>query len=708
MKKINLFRIIFVLILITIAAFAILNPKKVETNLLRAFFANGAQDEVLVNLSGKYSSSINVLFESENLELLEKTKEDFEQKISPESFKIENFDYRNTLDFYKKHKSVLLSDTDYKLIKSGDYEKVSQKALNNLYDPFGFAILPVEEDPFMLLTDFLTGIGGTAGAQTSLKGKYYEILKLKADDNLALSPSLMNKEVKKLVELQKYYTNRELNVYLTGAPVHAYYASESSMNEINLICIISTIFVGLLVFFYFRSLKILLPVLTGLAAGMGTGYCVTSLLFDSIHILTFVFSTTLIGICVDYSLHYLMESDIKKIIKSLTVSMLSTVCALLMLAISGIEILKQMAVFTSAGLITVYFIVVLFYELLPPQKSRHIFNFKFSKIILAAVFLVIAAGLYKISFSDDIRDMYRPSKDMIYAERLYSQVANRDFDTSFIVVEGENLEKILEKEEETAKRLSSNNFSYYSLSKFIPSQSRQSANQALIKNLYDNKISAFSDYLTAAEINKLKVFEHPFTAEEGLQNIYAAQDFLIDKNHSIMIVYDFQSPEILKEISNIRCINLPLDISKRIKEVRLVCLWILAPIFLGLYIILGCIFSFKNAHKIILPSVLASLFAIGAVSLSGDVNLFHVLAIFLITGFGLDYSVFRFNGSKNSNDAVFISCLTTVVSFSLLALTSFKLISSLGFVLAVGLLSSYILSIVLISKDSGEATESIN
>lgn len=697
MKKINILRILFVIFLGLIVFLTLTNPGKTETNLLKAFFSNGAEDELLVNLSGKYSSNINVIFESENIELLEKTKEDFEKNINTSSFKIEQTDFQKTLNFYKKYKNNLLSYDDYNLLKSGEYDKITENAVNSLYNPFGFSFLPVEEDPFMLFTDFIVSLGGNAGGTNSIGGKYYEITNLKADDHLALSPSLMNKEVKNLIELQKYYTNRELNVYLTGTPVHTYYASQSSMNEINWICVISTIFVAGLVLWYFRSLKILLPILTSLAAGMGIGYCTTSLIFKSIHILTFVFSTTLIGICVDYSLHYLMESDIKKVIKSLTVSMLSTVCALLMLALSGIELLKQIAIFTSAGLITVYLIVVLFYELLPPQASKQIFHFKISKKILIVIFLVIAAGMLKLNFSDDIRDMYRPSKDMMRAEKLYQDITGRNSNTSFVVVEGNNLENILEKEEQTAQKLLKNNIAYYSLSRFIPSEKRQSENSALIKNLYDKKLPAFSELLTKEEQVNLKIFPKTFAPQEGLENIHGLDEFLIDENHSIMIVYDFQTPEILE--GGIKYINLPSDISAGIKQVRIVCLEILIPIFVILYVILGIIFSFRNAHKIIIPSVLASAFAISSVSLFGDVNLFHILAIFLITGFGLDYSVFRFNGSKNSNDAVFISCITTVFSFGLLALTSFKLISSLGFVLALGLLSSYILSIVLISKD---------
>ena len=87
-----------------------------------------------------------------------------------------------------------------------------------------------------------------------------------------------------------------------------------------------------------------------------------------------------------------------------------------------------------------------------------------------------------------------------------------------------------------------------------------------------------------------------------------------------------------------------------------------------------------------------------------DLNLFHLLAMFLIIGFGLDYSVFRYNNAGKAGDAVLLSCLTSVFSFSLLAYAGFKLISSLGIVLALGLLCSYIFSLILI-KETAERIE---
>ena len=701
MKKINILRILFIIVLAGITILALIKPQHVETNLLRAFFSGGVKDELLVELSGKYSSNINVLLESVNPDLLEKTKEEFISKIDKNCFEIQSADFAKTLDFYKKYKNNLLAYKDYKTMKSGDFETITRQAVDNLYNPFSFSLLPEEEDPFLLFTDYITSLGN-GGIVNSINGKFYEIINLKVEKELALSPSLMNKEVKNLIDLKEKQSNELVNVYLTGAPVHSYYASARSMNEINIICIISAIFVSGLILGYFRSLKILLPILTSLAIGMGMGYFTTSLLFSSIHILTFVFSTTLIGICVDYSFHYLMECDLKKVFKSLTVSMLSTVCALLILLLSGIELLRQIAVFTSAGLITVYFIVILFYQYLPPQKSRNIFDLKFSRakiFILSFIALVICIGLFRIKFNDDIRTMYKPSKQMLAAEKLYKEVTSTNSNTSFVIVEGDNLQEILEREEIIGEKLNENNTAYYAISKFLPSIKRQKENAHLHRMLYDEELSVFNELLTSQDLWNIRHFADHCFAEDAFKQIPQLNEFMLDNTHSMMVLYDVENPQFLTCMDKAHYVNLPVEISNGIKQVRVTCLKILLPIFILLYVLLGFIFSFKNACKIILPSIVASLFSICFISIFQPINLFHILAIFLITGFGLDYAIFRFNGSKNSNDAVLISCITTVFSFLLLAFTSFKLISSLGFVLALGLLSSYILSILLISKD---------
>ena len=316
--------------------------------------------------------------------------------------------------------------------------------------------------------------------------------------------------------------------------------------------------------------------------------------------------------------------------------MLSTVCALLILFFSGIELLKQIAIFTSAGLITVYLFVILFYQLLPQQVSREKFDLKFNRRLLIIIFLIIFAGVFKIHFDDDIRSMYKPSNEMLQAEKLYQEVTDKNSNTSFVIIEGEDLQDILNKEEKISEKLSNNNISYQALSKFLPSKTRQKESIILQKNLYEKKLNDFKDFLTKKDIETLKILHVEFLNEDILQKIPQLKDFIIDENHTIMIVYDMQNPLLLDSFDGVRYINLPVEISAKIKNIRISVLKILLPIFLLLYLILGGIFTFKNAHKIILPSIIASLFAISFISIFQPLNLFHVLAIFLIIGFGLE------------------------------------------------------------------------
>ena len=167
------------------------------------------------------------------------------------------------------------------------------------------------------------------------------------------------------------------------------------------------------------------------------------------------------------------------------------------------------------------------------------------------------------------------------------------------------------------------------------------------------------------------------------------KSLLLDKNTSVIIVSD--------DVEG--ALNLQRDISAQIAKCRVLCVKLLLPIFVILLLILSWIYNLKGAVKIIMPSFLATGFVFGVLGiLNQPVNLFNIMAIFLIIGFGLDYSVFRYGGEKESREAVLISCLTTVASFALLACVSFKLISSLGLVLSVGLIVSYILSLVCIKK----------
>lgn len=700
------------LILVTLAVTVLLKPAHTETNILKAIFSS-TQDNILVDLSSKFSARINVIVESDNPEKSQETAIILYSKLDKDKMNTSDADISKVLNDYEKYHNNLLSSNMRRLLQSRQYDIAEENALEALYNPIMPPVGSIEQDPFLLLTDYVMSLSAnkqvTDFTPFEYNGKFYSLIMLNVDSDIALAPTVLNDEVKKLVNLQKELSGKDVKIYLTGAPVHSYFASSHSIFEINLICILSTLFIIGLVFWYFKSLKPLFPVVTSIGLGIFAGYCVTSLIFKDIHILTFVFSTTLIGICVDYSLHYFVSDDggdtVKEIFKSLSVSLLTTVSAFAILLFADFVLLRQISVFTITGLTVVYMFVILFYPLISKKiifEKRTLKHFvipeKYRKIAAYAVCVIALAGLFRTHFDDNIKNMYVPPGNLMNAEKLFGELAGTDGDTSIFVVRGKNLEDILRKEEAIADKLAEENIEYQGLSRYIPSAERQKSNQILRKQLYKDKLNEYAVFLPASQ--RLRLMHQKY---EGFLKLnddfeFLKKNFLIDKNTSIMVVYDYDGGG----INNAKIINFQKDISAQIRKCRQICLSLLLPIFVLLYLLLAKIYDYKSGFKIILPSIMSVAFVFGVLGIFGIyVNLFHLLAIFLIIGFGLDYSVFRFNGARKCADAVLMSCLTSVFSFALLAFAGFKLISSLGTVLALGLLSSYIFSLILISSANG-------
>ena len=759
-KLVKIFRILFVLILVTLGVLVSFKPAHTETNILKAIFSSKS-DNLLIDLSSRFSAKINIIVESNDFEKAEEVSKTIYAKIDKTKMKSSDANITEIIEEYEKYHNNLLSNQTRKYLMNKQYDKVEENAYEALYNPIIPPVGSIEDDPFLLLTDFVMNLNKNSQAPSNftpiqLNDKYYSLIMLDVDKELALSPTVLNKEVKKLVDLQKEFSKNGTKVYLTGAPIHSYFASSHSIFEINLICILSTLFVIGLVFWYFGSLFPLIPIGLSIGLGIYAGYCMTALVFRNIHILTFVFSTTLIGVCVDYSLHYFVALKegktgtevIKDIFKSLTVSLITTVSAFLILLFADFILLRQISIFTITGLVTVYGIVVLWYPLLEKigldykpdntnsldarqnfsllgresergvELNKYNMNSLLSRIfnthetvhaskhlyIFASLslFIIILLILRPIHFDDNIKNMYTPPKTLLKAEKLFTEIAGTNGDTSIFVVKGNNLEDLLQKEEEIADML--NGTEYQALSKYVPSEKRQKSNQTLRKELYRAKLNDFAIFLPTQKRSQLisQNYGNNFlSASNDFE--FMKKNFLIDKNASIMVVSGYNG----EKIDGVRIINFQKDISAQIKHCRRVCLGLLIPIFGLLYLLLTKIYDKKSGLKILLPSICAVALVFGILGLFGcPINLFHLLAIFLIIGFGLDYSVFRFTNPEKAGDSVFLSCITTVFSFALLAFTGFKLISSLGTVLALGLLSSYIFSLNLmnnnIKKDKNE------
>ena len=87
------------------------------------------------------------------------------------------------------------------------------------------------------------------------------------------------------------------------------------------------------------------------------------------------------------------------------------------------------------------------------------------------------------------------------------------------------------------------------------------------------------------------------------------------------------------------------------------------------------------------------------------INLFHVLALFLVLGIGIDYTIFYVEGEKHlltTTLAITLSFFTTILSFGLLTFSGFTILSSFGVIILLGLIFTFILApfTISLSKES--------
>ena len=704
-KKENIFRIFLMFGFIVLTVFAVIRMRPVETGILSGFL--NPQNELqkqLIELSDISSSTLNVIIESQYSENIENAKDELFNLLNKTNIKKDKFNSDRLLEIYSKYPNNFISYNRRQLLKNKNYKELSQISLEQLYNPLGFFIQTPDKDPYLFATDYVLNLQNpyfdTFNNTKEFNGKYYSKIFLKVTN-----PKTLNKDLKTLIKFQQKCNKKEdIKVYLTGTPIHTFVTSHKSSFEINIICIISFLSIMFICKKYFNSLKIFIPILLSISFGLIVGYLTTIVILGQMHVLTIVFATSLIGISLDYSFHYII-SELKNIniIKSLTVSMLTTVVAFLLLLFSGVELLKQIGIYTASGLVGVYLFVILILPMLKnfyPKTTGDIKLPNISKyrnILVLVIVIVSIIGFCRIKTSDDIRTLYIPQKKLLQAEILNNKVFKMP-EITFITIKGNSVNKIIEQEEFIGDKLNKDGVLYFSLAQFLPSAKRQVENRQMVKDLYQNNLYNYANFLDLGTKNSLKKASLKNDVQDFTKNNNdVLKNFMLDKNTSYMIVFGKYKHLTLGK--NINQIKLADNISQIMKSIRIKFVKILPFIFLIYFILLSICYKLLKAVKIISAPLIASIFAIGFTSLIGQqIDIFHILSIFLILGFSLDYSIFMANGGKESKDAVFISFISTFISFTLLAFTSFKLISSMGIILAIGLLTSYLLGLAFFLK----------
>lgn len=699
------------------------------------------------------------------------------------------------------YRFVLLEDKLRQQLENGNGETIRQKALLKLFSPVSVRVGSLPEDPFGLFSEKLLHqnqdlnlsldrqllrIHPLADSSSTAKTIYLIMLDFNGDAfSLATQQQILP-----IIEQQK----RELRIQgielrQSGLLRHAAAGAEQASSEISTIGAGSLAGILLLLWLVFRSTRPAIAVLLPMSIALLTASAVTGLYFGSIHLITLAFGAGLIGVSIDYSLHYMCEyrwfkatreprlhssNSVKGIEKGINVlytiwpglllGVFSSVAAYGAMAIPPFPGLRQMALFSVTGLCAAWLSVVLLLPILSSwlfprhctntlssdnsashfyrlqRKARSLLKTKdvIARFIIVLIILFISgSSLYaflQAKFEDNVRLLQTSPAELLEEETLVRQLLGGYSSSRFLLIHCKTWEQCLQQEEtlqpELIRLQEKGVFQkFQAVSQQLPSLSRQKQNSILIQQLYKNELDALFDQLKLTESQKyiaetylqqdirLLHPEHWLTLDssKGLRGLLLQDEVTNsgETQYASMIRFSglTHQPDELESLQHITKQYPAVKFVDRVATIsELMALYrskIINWLLWAYAVVFGVLFwrYRSKALTVIAPPLLASLLTLAAVSqIEHGINLFHIMALILVLGIGLDMSIFvqESKGAPQTWLAVSLSCYTSLLAFGLLTLSATPVLHHFGIVVLIGLVLTWLLAFLFLDNSVTE------
>ena len=636
----------------------------------------------------------------------------------------------------------LLDDNTRKLLLAEDYETLSQRALQRLYAPVSAAAGSIIEDPFALYLEQQLNRSGSLSVQLS-----NSLLKL----NNAASPTYLivltlngspfsaQLQERVIAAINRQQTRLAADIdslRMSGMLLHAIAGAGQARSEMSTIGTGSMLGIVVVMLLVFGRAKSFFLVLFPVAVGCAFASAMVMLVFGSVHLLTFAFGAGLVGVSIDYALHFLCERRVTavqqvlpRILPGLLLGLVSSLMAYAAMALTPFPGLRQMAVFSVAGLSASWLTVVLWFPLLTRKDniealasahSLDLLRKRFprlekSRMVQCLLLLPVVLSIAVIangSNEDDIRLLQTSPQSLIEQDQEIGRALGSNAGSRYLLVSGDTLQACLQKEEQLipeleAMREESLIGGFQALSSQLPSLQRQSENSALIAALYDNQLQAFYGVLQLPA-NKLNTARDIFAQTAGKRLDQASwqsgvapgqgQRFIVGQAQSspatiIRFSGQFETAatqrlqNLADSMDGVVYVDRIEDISYLMAQYReQISVWVVLAYCLLLFVLMLRYRS--QLWRIVLPPLLASIFTLAILlQLEQGINLFHMMALILVLGIGLDMGIFLSETDDATHTwlAVSLSLFTSLLAFGLLALSETPVLHHFGITVAIGL-----------------------
>ena len=750
--------VIFIAVLLALAVAAalacIIRPRQISTSFTSMIPQGGVSESMLkaeTAFTEGQNANVNIFVSGEDFATVRTKALNLYSRLQDcgafDSISIESSDLDTEELFSMVSDNVyrLLDEETQKRIES-DPRAFQDDSLASIFGAFTVSSLSnLDTDPFLLSEtiwlNLLDKVGnltpfspkeGVLSAQVD--GIWYVIISgTLSEESLSLAGK--NSGIESIFRIcDELSSDDGTEISCSGLAFHSYESASGAQREITIISVASVVLILLMFFLLCRNFHILWLFAMSLAIATGSAVAALLLFFKEIHVLSMIFGTTLIGTCIDYSIHSYMTLareagnegfDLrKKLGKSLTVSFVSTELCYLVLLFSSYGILKQMAVISLVGLLSSYLVAMVLYPRLlnarminpasfAAKPDRRISIPLLLPILAIASTVLLLVQIPRLSIRNDITSLYTPSERMLKGEETAGK-ATGYLSTTYAIVEGDDENDVLEKEHLFVRALddlkaNGSISGYIAATSFVPPASVQEASLKAASSLLP-LLDEQCDILGVSEENKKEVIARisdntqqfsisslPSGIRSMLSSISLGE---IDGHfYEVVVIQNAEDGDLIKQLSEafegVEYFQTSKDVSRELDKLSSLIFRMFILAFAAILIVLIVLFGWKKGLLMSLAPYTVLTATIGIMALLGyRLDFFTAVGLVLIVGLGLDYMVFaRSEKNSGSKKAIFLSFITTELSFGSLLFSSFTPVHIFGLTVFIGILVAFLCAI---------------
>ena len=555
-------------------------------------------------------------------------------------------------------------------------------------------------------------------------------------------------------ELEREFS-QDLRLERSG--VHRFAAASErdarrDMQRISGISVVGIVAVFLMVF---RSPRLMALSLLPLLGGILTASTAGILLFGKLHVMTLAFGCTLIGVCIDYPIHYVSHhgllpsssaagpyASLERIWVAILMGALTSMAGFIVFVGSDFPAVRQIGAFSASGILGALITTrVLLPPLMPDAPRVHDFHARAlaraagllgamgrRRAILVAILAIAAAvsavGLQRAQWQDDIFALGLPPRPSWHEEdkRVRARVSQMDAGR-FVVALGVDAESALRSNDAVFTRLVEARAAgriedFRSLHPFLTSNSLQERNLAALEQnpeLPERMLAAlraegfrseaFQPFVRTLEAEVPSPLRFEDLEASPLAPIVAP--FRVDLRNRVAILTFLKGVTNAEELS---ALFADLDDVHYFEQRSFLTeiagqhrLRALALVGVGLAVVAALLWaryrSLRLALVTLAPCLVAAALTLALLSLMGiPLNLLHLLGVLLVLSVGVDYAIFLVASGPEAGTraatllGLCLACASTCLAFGLLAFSSFPALRALGLSTSIGAVLSLVMA----------------